>query len=92
MPAFSKGMSNHIKEIELIINNNEEPTFKNTIIAMEMSGQLLDRVATVFYALTSANTNEQMEKIRAEIAPKLSSHSDKILLNAKLFKRVEEYL
>ena len=56
---------------------------------MEMSGQLLDRVATVFYALTSANTNEQMEKIRAEIAPKLSSHSDKILLNAKLFKRVE---
>jgi peptidyl-dipeptidase Dcp len=89
MPAFSKGMSNHIKEIELIINNNEEPTFKNTIIAMEMSGQLLDRVATVFYALTSANTNEQMEKIRAEIAPKLSSHSDKILLNAKLFKRVE---
>lgn len=89
MPAFSKGMSNHIKEIELIINNNEEPTFKNTIVAMEMSGQLLDRVATVFYALTSANTNEQMEKIRAEIAPKLSSHSDKILLNAKLFKRVE---
>ena len=89
MPAFSKGMSNHIKEIELIINNNEKPTFKNTIVAMEMSGQLLDRVATVFYALTSANTNEQMEKIRAEIAPKLSSHSDKILLNAKLFKRVE---
>lgn len=89
MPAFSKGMSNHIKEIELIINNIEEPTFKNTIVAMEMSGQLLDRVATVFYALISANTNEQMEKIRAEIAPKLSSHSDKILLNAKLFKRVE---
>ncbi len=90
MPAFLKGMTEHLKEIDLIINNEEKPTFDNTIIAMEMSGQLLDRVATVFYALTSANTNDEMEKIRAEIAPKLSAHSDKILLNAKLFKRIEE--
>ena len=90
MPAFTKGMSDHLKEIDLIINNSEKPTFENTILAMELSGELLNRVATVFYALTSANTNDEMEKIRGEIAPKLSAHNDKILLNPKLFKRVEE--
>ena len=90
MPAFTMGMSDHLKEIDLIINNSEKPTFENTILAMELSGELLNRVATVFYALTSANTNDEMEKIRGEIAPKLSAHNDKILLNPKLFKRVEE--
>ncbi len=90
LPAFTKGMSNHLKEIDLIINNSEKPTFENTILAMELSGELLNRVATVFYALTSANTNDKMEKIRVEIAPKLSAHNDKILLNPKLFKKVEE--
>ena len=90
MSAFIKGMSDHLKEIDLIIDNSEKPTFDNTILAMELSGELLNRVATVFYALTSANTNDEMEKIRGEIAPKLSAHNDKILLNPKLFKRVEE--
>ena len=90
LPAFIKGMSDHLKEIDLIINNSEKPTFENTILAMELSGELLNRVATVFYALTSANTNDEMEKIRVEIAPKLSAHNDKILLNPKLFKKVEE--
>ena len=90
LPAFTKGMSDHLKEIDLIINNNEKPTFENTILAIELSGELLNRVATVFYALTSANTNDEMEKIRVEIAPKLSAHNDKILLNPKLFKKVEE--
>ena len=90
LPAFTKGMSDHLKEIDLIINNSEKPTFENTILAMELSGELLNRVATVFYALTSANTNDEMEKIRVEIAPKLSAHNDKILLNPKLFKKVEK--
>ena len=90
IPAFLKGMSDHLNEIELIINISEKPTFDNTIVAMETSGQLLDRVATVFFALISANTNDEMEDIRADIAPKLSAHSDKILLNFKLFKKVEE--
>jgi len=90
LPAFTKGMFEHLKEIDLIINNSEKPTFENTILAMELSGELLNRVATVFYALTSANTNDEMEKIRVEIAPKLSAHNDKILLNPKLFKKVEE--
>ena len=90
LPAFTKGMSDHLKEIDLIINNSEKPTFENTILAIELSGELLNRVATVFYALTSANTNDEMEKIRVEIAPKLSAHNDKILLNPKLFKKVEK--
>ena len=90
LPAFTKGMSDHLKEIDLIINNSEKPTFENTILAIELSGELLNRVATVFYALTSANTNDELEKIRAEIAPKLSAHNDKILLNPKLFKKVEK--
>ena len=76
LPAFLKGMSKQLDEIDLIANNKERPTFNNTIVAMEMSGELLGRVASVFFALTSANTNDEMEKIRAEIAPKLSAHSD----------------
>ena len=55
---------------------------------MEKSGAVLDRVATVFYALTSAHTNDDMEKIRADMAPKLSAHSDKILLNKSLFEKI----
>jgi len=87
-PAFDKGMEEHIREIESIANNLDDPTFDNTIIAMEQSGELLDRVATVFFALTSANTNDEMEKIQSEMAPKFSAHSDKILLNKKLFDRI----
>jgi peptidyl-dipeptidase Dcp len=76
-------------EIDAIAERADSPTLENTIIAMEKSGALLDRVATVFFALISANTNEEMEKIRSEMAPKLSAHSDQILLNGKLFHRVK---
>ena len=90
MPAFSKGMSEHLNQINIIIDNDQKPTFENTIVALELAGQLLDRVATVFFALSSANTNDDMEEIRADIAPMLSAHSDKILLNNMLFKKIEE--
>ena len=90
MPAFSKGMSEHLNQINIIIDNDQKPTFENTIVALELAGQLLDRVATVFFALSSANTNDEMEEIRADIAPMLSAHSDKILLNNMLFKKIEE--
>ena len=89
-PAFEKGMEDHMTEIEAIANNVDSPTFENTIIAMEISGELLDRVATVFFSLTSAHTNDEMERIRSELAPKLSAHSDQILLNGSLFKRISE--
>ena len=88
-PAFEKGMTDHMAEMETIANHNVNPTFNNTIMAMETSGALLDRVSTVFFSLTSANTNDEMEKIRSEMAPKLSAHSDQILLNGKLFHRVK---
>ncbi|MDC0234722.1 M3 family metallopeptidase [Candidatus Marinimicrobia bacterium] len=88
-PAFEKGMVDHMAEIDAIAERTDSPTLENTIIAMEKSGALLDRVATVFFALISANTNEEMEKIRSEMAPKLSAHSDQILLNGKLFHRVK---
>jgi len=82
-------MADHMAEIDAIAERADSPTLENTIIAMEKSGALLDRVATVFFALISANTNEEMEKIRSEMAPKLSAHSDQILLNGKLFHRVK---
>ena len=87
-PAFEKGMGVHLEEIEAIADQSEKPTFDNTIVAMEKSGQLLDWVATVFYSLSSAHTNDSLEVVRSEMAPKLSAHSDQILLNSKLFERI----
>lgn len=89
VPAFEKGMAEQSAEIEVIANNAQAPSFDNTIVAMERSGQLLNRVSTVFFALTSANTNETLEQIQAEMAPKLSAHQDAIFLNSKLFARVQ---
>src|SRR5690606_12919749 len=66
------------------------PTFQNTIVVLEESGKLLEKVATVFFNLTSANTNAELEKISREIAPKLSLHNDDIFLNTELFKRVKQ--
>ena len=87
-PAFKLGMKQHMQEIDSIALDQDPPSFENTILAMEKAGSLLDRVSTVFYALTSAHTNDEMEKVRSEMAPKLSAHSDKILLNDALFQRV----
>ena len=89
-PAFTKGMAEQESQINAIAENKEPPTFENTILEMEKSGAILDRVATVFFALASAHTNEGIEKIRAAMAPKLSAHSDKILLNELLFKRISK--
>jgi len=88
-PAFEAGMAEHLVEIDAIIENPEQATIENTLIPMEQSGQLLDRVATVFFALASADTNDEIEALRAEVAPKLSAHSDAILLNENLFERVK---
>lgn len=87
--AFDKGMAEHLAEIEAIANNPAAPTFENTFVAMEKSGQTLSRVATVFFAQAGANTNDDIEKLRAEYASKLSAHSDAVQLNGKLFARVE---
>jgi peptidyl-dipeptidase Dcp len=89
MPAFKAGMADHKKEIAAITGNPEPPTFANTIEALEKSGALLTKVANVFFNLTSADTNEEMQKIEATIAPLLAKHQDDINLDAALFERVK---
>ena len=88
-PAIEEGMKRQLAEIEAIADNPEPPTFANTLEAMERSGELLTRVAKVFFGLTQSNTSEAMQKIKAEEAPKLAAHQDAIYLNAKLFARVK---
>ncbi len=88
-PAIEEGMKRQIAEIETIANNPEPPSFANTLEAMERSGDLLTRVTKVFFNLAQSNTDEAMQKIRAEEAPKLAAHQDSIYLNAKLYARVK---
>ena len=90
MIAFERGMIEHLTEIDEIVNQQDNPTFENTIIPLELSGQLLDRVATVFYSMSSAHTNDAINEIEVEIAPRLSAHSDQVLLNAGLFARLRD--
>lgn len=89
VPAFEEGMKRHLAEIDAIVNNPAEPTFENTIAAQDRSGELLGEVASVFYSLNSANTNDEIQRINREMSPKLSAHSDAIRLNRKLFERVK---
>jgi len=89
MPAMREGIIQHQAEIDTIANSTEHPTFENTILAVEYSGELLDKVTEVFFSLNSAVTNEQMQAIAKEAAPLLSEHGDNITLNDKLFKRVK---
>jgi peptidyl-dipeptidase Dcp len=88
-PAIEEGMKNQLAEIEAIANNPAAPTFANTLEAMERSGALLTRVTKVFFNLTTANTSDTLQKIKADEVPKLAAHSDAIFLNAKLFARVK---
>ena len=88
MPAFDKGMKEQLEEIDQIANNPEQATFENTLVELERTGKTLSKVADVFFNLLSSNTNKQMDKIAAEISPKLSAHRDAISLNKKLYERV----
>ncbi len=87
MPAFREGMARQKKEIEAVIANPEPPTFANTIEAVEHSGQLLTRVANVFFCLTEGNTNPALQAMEAEVSPLLAKHRDDITLDPKLFAR-----
>ncbi len=89
MPAFVEGMKQQTAEIEAIAENPEEPTFANTIEAMEYSGETLNKVASVFFNLYSADTNDELEQIAVEVSPMLSEHSDNITMNEKLFVRIK---
>ena len=88
-PAMRKGIEEEDKEIERIVNNPDAPTFANTIEAMERSGQLLDRVTTVFFNLLSAETTDFLDALAQKMSPILSEHTNNIMLNEGLFKRVK---
>ena len=88
-PAFEEGMRAQLKEIDAIANNAKAPTFDNTIVALEKSGQLLTRVQTIFGNLQGANTDDTLDAVDSEMSPKLAAHADAIFLNAKLFARID---
>lgn len=88
-PAIREGIRQQAAEIDAIVNNPEAPTFANTILAYEKSGELLDRVTTVFGNLRSAETNDDLQTLAQEMMPLLSEHSNNISLNEELFKRVK---
>ncbi|CAB4624048.1 unannotated protein [freshwater metagenome] len=89
LPAFYEGCAEQLAEVNAILESGS-PTFENTILALEKSGRMLFRVLAVFYNKSSADTNDAIDKIEEEIAPKLSAHSDAINLNAELFARIEQ--
>jgi peptidyl-dipeptidase Dcp len=88
-PAFDQGMTEQLKEVDAIAGNAEPATFENTFVALEKTGGTLDRVSRVFFALVATDTNETLEAVRSDMAPKLAAHADAILLNANLFSRVK---
>ena len=88
-PAFMQGIDEHQKEIVKIAQNEKEPTFENTLEALESSGKTLDKVANVFYNLLGSNTNDEFDALAVKMSPLLSAHNDKILLNKELFERIK---
>lgn len=89
LPAIEQGMKAHLAQIDSIANNAETPTFENTLAAMEKSGELLQRAYGVFNLLTGANTNDTLQQVEEEVAPKMAAHMDAIYMNNKLFQRVK---
>ncbi|HYQ03129.1 MAG TPA: M3 family metallopeptidase [Polyangiaceae bacterium] len=88
-PAFEAGMAEQRREVTAIANDSAAPSFENTIVALERSGRILYRVSNVFFNLQGANTNDELDAIARDIAPKLSEHQDAIFLDPKLFARVK---
>ncbi len=88
-PAIEQGIAINLAEIEAIANNPAAPTFENTMVALEKTGQQLTRAYYVFSALTAANTNDTLDKIDSEVSPKLAALNDAMYLNEKLFGRIK---
>ncbi len=91
-PAFEAGIAEQLAEIMNIANDNAPPTFDNTLVAMERSGATLKRVQSVFFHLSGAHTNPSIQEIEEWVSPRLAAHSDDVLLNPKLFVRIETLL
>ncbi|HEY8309503.1 MAG TPA: hypothetical protein VIG47_03055, partial [Gemmatimonadaceae bacterium] len=88
LPAIQEGMKQQLAEVARISANPEAPTFANTLVALERSGALLNRVMPVFSAVTGANTSDELQKVQQEVAPQLAAHEDSIFLDEQLFDRV----
>jgi peptidyl-dipeptidase Dcp len=88
-PAIEEGMKQQLAEVETIANNPDAPTFENTYVALEKTGVLLNRVMMVFNGVTAANTDDALQKVQEDEAPKLAAHADAIHLNDKLFQRIQ---
>ncbi|HID37914.1 MAG TPA: M3 family peptidase [Calditrichaeota bacterium] len=89
LPAFKAGIAEQEAIVDEIVNNQETPTFENTVEALENSDALLTRVSNVFFNMTSANTNDRLQAISKEVTPMLTSNRDEILMNEKLFQRIK---
>jgi len=88
IPAYERGMEEHMADIMAIINNEEAPTFENTIVAFDQAGTLLRKVSPVFGGLRGANTNRGLNQIAIEITPRLSAHYNEIMMSQELFQRI----
>ncbi|MEJ8590362.1 M3 family metallopeptidase [Riemerella anatipestifer] len=89
-PAFDYGLKVQELEVQKISDNTEAPTFENTVLALENSGEVLKRAQSLFYNLTGSNTNDKLQALQQEYAPIFSAHSDKIYLNSKLYERIKK--
>ena len=88
-PAYAQGMADHLKEVTAIADNPAPPTFENTVVALERSGQILETVERIFSNLAGANTNPAIQEVEKAMAPKLAAHRDEVHLNARLFARLQ---
>jgi len=89
LPAIKEGIAQREAEVDAIVANTAEPTFENTMLALDKSGELLSKVTGTFYPLNSANTNDEMQALAREISPLMTQHRDNISLNAELFKKIK---
>ena len=90
MPAFERAIAEQRKEVDALATNAEPPTFENTVVRLEESGLLLNKVAGVFFSLASANTNEALQKVQGEVMPKLAALQDDVALDPRVFARVKK--
>ena len=89
MPAFEAGMKEQLEEIDAIVNNEETPTFQNTILPYDKSGETLSRVSSVFFNILECNSDDELLALAEEVMPMLSKHGDAIAMNPKLFERID---
>ena len=89
MPAFEAGMKEQLAEVDAIVNNTETPSFQNTILDFDKSGETLDRVSNVFFNILECNTSDELQELAEQLMPMLSKHSDAISMNPKLFEKID---